>query len=83
VLVERVDERRARVRHQQHVALVNRRPSANAGAVHAEAFFEGLLIELADGIRNVVLKTGQVGEAQVQILTLFFLMNSLPVSGRL
>ena len=59
--------------NQQHVAFVDRRPAANAGSVDAEAFFEGIFVELADGIGNVLLQTGQIGEAQVELLGFVFL----------
>ena len=43
---------------QQHVALVDRRPAADARSVDAEAVLERALVQLADGIRNVVLQPG-------------------------
>ena len=39
-LVERIHERRGRVRNQQHVALVDRRPAADARSIHAETVLE-------------------------------------------
>ena len=62
--------------NQQHVALVDRRPAADAGAVHAEAFFERRLAQLVDGIGNVVLQSRQVGEAEIEQLG-FVLLREL------
>src|SRR5260370_37066619 len=52
------------MRDQPHVAFVDRRPAANGRAVHAEAFFEGILGQLVDRIRNVLPQAWQVGEAE-------------------
>src|SRR5260370_33719740 len=54
------------MRDQPHVAFVDRRPAANGRAVHAEAFFEGILGQLVDRIRNVLPQAWQVGEAEVK-----------------
>ena len=61
------------IRDQQHVALVDGGPAADAGSVDAEAFFEGLFAQLADGIGDVLLHAGQIGEAQVELLGVVFL----------
>ena len=40
-------KRRVGLRHDEHVALVDRLPAADAGAVEAEAVFEHVFVELA------------------------------------
>src|SRR5581483_2108080 len=57
-----------RIGNEQHVALVDRCPSTDGGSVHAEAVLEGLFGQLVDGIRDVVPKSGQIGEPQVEQL---------------
>ncbi len=51
---ERIHESRAGVRNEQHVALVDGGPATDARPIHAEAFFEGILVEFCYGIRNVL-----------------------------
>ena len=53
---------------EQHVALMDRCPAANRGAVHAKAFFERRFAQLLDGIGNMVPETGKVGETEVEQL---------------
>ena len=62
-----------RIRDEQHVALIDGRPSADAGPVDAEPFLERLLVQFGDGIRNVLLQAGQVGETQVELPRFFLL----------
>ena len=69
---ERIHERGGRIGNQQHVALIDRRPAADA-TVQAEAFFEGLFVQLADGIGDVLLQAGQIGEAQIELLDVVLL----------
>ena len=66
----------AGIGNEQHVALVDGGPSANARTVDAEAFFEGVFGQLADGIGDVLLQTGQIGEAQIHLVH-FFLFGKL------
>src|SRR5919202_6829903 len=49
LLTERLHPEARRVRDEQHVGLVNRGPPAYAGAVEAEAVFEGVFAELVNG----------------------------------
>ena len=49
-LHERIHERRRRVRNQQHIALIDRRPAANAGAIDTETIGERALVQLSDRI---------------------------------
>ena len=72
-LEERIDVGRLGVGHQQHVAFVDRSPAANRRAVEAEAFLEGVLVQLGDGIRNVLGEARQIGETQVDLLGSLFL----------
>ena len=64
-LGERIDERGVGLRQEEHVALVDRLPAADAGAVEAEAVFEDFFIELGDGDREVLPDAGEVHEAHV------------------
>ena len=64
-LGERIDERRVGLRQEEHVALVDRLPAADAGAVEAEAFFEDFFFELLDGDREVLPDAGEVHEPHV------------------
>ena len=70
---ERIEHVLAGIGDEQHVALVNGCPAANGRAVHAEAFLEGRLAQLIDRIRNVVPKSGKIGEAQVEDLDIILL----------
>ena len=62
---ERVDERRIGLRQEEHVALVDRLPAADAGAVEAEALFEDFFVELRNGNREVLPDAGEIHEAHV------------------
>ncbi len=64
-LGERIEERRRRVGHEDHVALLDALPAADRGAVEAEALVERGLVERADGQRYVLPGTEQVAELQV------------------
>ncbi len=66
-LRERIHEGSGGIGNDEHVALVNRRPAADAGAVDSEAIFKRALIEHADGIRDVLVQSGQVGKAQIDL----------------
>jgi hypothetical protein len=70
-LPEGIDERGARVRDEQHVALVDGRPTADAGSINAETLFKRVWGELADGIGDVLLQTGQIREAQIHLAHFF------------
>jgi hypothetical protein len=65
-LGEGVEQVRRRVGYEEHVALVNGGPSANGGAVHAEAFLKRALGQLVDWVRNVVLQARQISEAEIE-----------------
>ena len=51
---KRIDRRRFGLGHDEHVALVDRLPTANAGAVEAQAFLEHVLGQLIDGNRKML-----------------------------
>ena len=65
---ERVLERRCRVRHQQHVALVDVLEAANARPVEPDAFAEGVRAEFPGRDREVLPEAGEVHEFQVNDL---------------
>ena len=67
-LGERIHDRRVGIRNQEHVALVDRRPTADARSIHAEALFEDAFVNLGHRVRNVMLQTRNVGEPQVELL---------------
>ena len=68
---EGIHERGARVRDEQHVALVDSCPSADARSINAETLFKRVLGKLADGIGDVLLQTGQIREAQIHLAHFF------------
>ncbi len=57
---------------QEHVALVDRLPAADAGAVEAEAFFEDFFFELRYGNREVLPDAREVHEPQIDGLDVAF-----------
>ena len=65
---ERIHERRGGIGNQQHVAFVDRRPAANARAVHAETLFERADVQLAHRIGNMVLQAGDIGKPEIELL---------------
>ncbi len=71
-LGERIDERRLGLRHEQHVALVDRLPAADARAVEAEAVLEDILVQLVDGNGEVLPQARKVHEPQVDRLDVLF-----------
>ena len=64
-LGERIEDRRRRVRHQDHVALGDALPAADRGAVEPEALVECGLVERADRQGHVLPRAEQVAELQV------------------
>ena len=61
-----------RLRHHEHVALVDGLPAADARAVEAQAVFEHVLRQLADRNGEVLPQAGKVHEPQVDRLDFFF-----------
>ena len=57
----------------EHVALVDGRPAANAGAVKTVALFEDLFRQFVDRIGNVVGQSRQIGKAYVDLLDVVLL----------
>jgi hypothetical protein len=68
MIEERIDERGLRIRDHQHVALVDRLPTADRRAVEAHAVFERALVDLADRIRAVLPLTREIREAKIDDL---------------
>src|SRR5439155_21067263 len=64
----RIDVGGCRIRHQQHVALVDVLEATNAGAVEADTVDEQTLGQLPHRNREVLGLSGQVHEAQVDDL---------------
>ena len=71
----------SRLRHHEHVALVDPLPAANAGAVEAQAVFEHVFIELADGNREMLRRAEEVGEPQIDRFDIFFAAQSENFAG--
>src|SRR5208282_4299612 len=67
-LAERVHKARLRVRHQQHVRLVDGRPAPDRAAVHPEPFGKALLAEFRNRKTHVLPHARKIGESQVQHL---------------
>ena len=65
---ERIHHRRVRVGHQDHVALVDRLPAGDRGAVEHDAVAERLFIDRGDVLRGVLPLAARIGEAKVHIL---------------
>src|ERR1035438_3970404 len=72
-LRERVHQRRLRVRDQQHIAFVDRRPAADARSIHSKAVHEAALVQLAEGVGNMMLQARNIGEPQIQLLGIVLL----------
>ena len=58
----------AAIRHQDHVALVDRLPAGDRGAVEHDAVAERFLVDRGDVLRGVLPLAARIGEAQVDIL---------------
>jgi hypothetical protein len=65
LLVERVDERRGRIGHEQHVRLADLLEAADRRAVEPDPAGQEVLLELTRGDREVLPRARQVGELQV------------------
>ncbi len=68
VLAERIDERRLRNRHDEHVRLIDGLPAADAGAVKAQAFFKHRFVQRVGGDGEMLPETGEVHETQIDRL---------------
>ncbi len=79
---ERIDDRRARIRHQDHVGLVDALPTGDRRAVEHLAVFENAGIELVLRHRYVLLFAARVGEPEVDELDAFFLDELQNIGGR-
>ena len=65
---EGVHDRRGRVGHQDHVALVDRLPAGDRAAVEHDAVAERVLVDGRDVLRRVLPLAARVGEPQVHVL---------------
>ena len=65
---ERVEDGGFGLRDDEHVALVDPLPAADAGAVEAQAVLEDVLVELVDGNGEVLPEAGEVHEAEIDRL---------------
>ena len=73
---ERIDEGGFGLGDDEHIALVNRLPSADAGAVEAEAVFENVFVELVDGDGEMLPEAGKIHETQIDGLHIFLAAQS-------
>ena len=60
-----IEDRRGRIRHEEHVRALDRLPAADRGPVEAEPLVERGLVERGDGQRHVLPGAEQVAELQV------------------
>ena len=72
-LGERIHQRSGRIGDQEHVALMDRRPTADTRSIHAEAVFKAAQIQFTDRVRHVVLQARNVRKPQVELLGIVFL----------
>jgi hypothetical protein len=79
---ERVDVRSLRVRHQEHVGLLDLLESADGRSVEPVAGLEPVLGELVDGDGEVLHQAGKVAEPEVHHLRLGLLRQVQHVLGR-
>jgi hypothetical protein len=80
-LVERVEDRRRRVGHQQHVRLVDLLEAADRGAVEPDPVGERLLVEARERHAHVLPGAGQIRELEVHELRAVALRQLEDVRG--
>src|SRR5207253_5489432 len=68
---EGIDPVAVRIRHQQHVRFVDRRPAAQTGTVKAEPVLERLFGKLVDRERQVMPGPDQISETNIDVGRLF------------
>ena len=78
---EGIDDRRVGLGDEEHVALVDPLPAAEARAVEAEAVAEGILLELADRDREVLPGAEKVGKPQIDRLDLLLTAHRQHFTG--
>ena len=61
------------IRHQHHVALVDRLPAGDRGAVEHDAARKEILADGADMVRQVLPLAARIGEAEVDVLDVVLL----------
>ena len=70
---EWVHHRRRRIRHQDHVALVDRLPAGDRRAIEHDALGEGIRLQRRDVLRGVMPLAARVGEAEIDVFDAVFL----------
>ncbi len=85
---ERIHHRGVRVRHQDHVGLVDRLPAGDGRPIEHEAVAEHILLDRGDVLRGVLPLAAWIGEAEVHIFHrmlgehLHHLGNAAAAAGR-
>ena len=82
LLEERIDHRRRRIRHQDHVGLVDALPTGDGRAVEHLAVDEEVLVDHAGRDGDVLLLAARVREAQVAVRNLFLFDQLYDISRR-
>jgi hypothetical protein len=82
VLAERIDDRGVRVRHQEHVGLLDLLEAADRGTVEAVTLLERLLRELVDRRREVLHEAREVAEPEVDDLDTLVLRHAQNLGRR-
>jgi len=72
VIGEGVDDRRAVIRHEDHVGLVDAFPASDGRAIEHFAILEEIFVDFAHGEGYVLLLTTAIGEAQVHPFHIIF-----------
>ena len=66
-LGKRIHEPRGRIGNNEHVALINRRPTAYARTINSKTVFKRPLIQHGDRIRDMVTQPRQIGKSQIYL----------------
>jgi hypothetical protein len=81
LFVERIDDRSSRIRHQDHVRLIDSLPTGDRRAVEHFAILEKALVHQARGYSDVVFLADCVGKAEIGELRLFFFDQFQNIGG--
>src|SRR5262249_21217147 len=65
--VKRIEKRGSRIRNDEHIALIDGRPTAYTRAVDAEPILERVLAQHVDRVTYVLGKSGKIREAEVYL----------------
>ena len=63
--VKNIDPGRGRIGNDEHVGGVDRFPTANAGAIKAEAFGKNVFVIFGEGGGEMLPGAGQIGELEI------------------